>query len=68
MLVQPVITHLALHTMLEASLRKIKCHKHSANAGVSQKPIQKFLDVSELFWMGDSLSYVMDENIDVEPT
>ena len=30
------------HTPLEASLRKIKWHKHSANAGVSQKPIQKF--------------------------
>ena len=23
------------HTLPEASLRKIKCHKHSANAGVS---------------------------------
>ena len=41
------------HTLQEASLRKIKCHKHSANAGVSKKPIQKFWDVSKLFWMGD---------------
>ena len=30
------------HTSLEGSLRKIKSLKHSANAGVSQNPIQKF--------------------------
>ena len=42
-----------LHTSLEATLRKIKLFKQSANAGVSKKPIQKFCDVSQLFWMGD---------------
>ena len=42
-----------LLTSLEASLRKIKSLKHSANEEVSQKPIQKFWDVSQLFWMGD---------------
>ena len=31
---------LSCHTLLEASSRNIKCHKYSANAGVSQKPIQ----------------------------
>ena len=41
------------HTSLEATLRKIKLFKQSANAGVSKKPIQKFCDVSQLFWMGD---------------
>ena len=30
------------HTSLEATLRKIKLFNQSANAGVSQKPIQKF--------------------------
>ena len=40
------------HTSIEASLRKMKCLKHSTNAEVSQKPIQKFWDVSQLLWMG----------------
>ena len=44
---------IGIHTSLEATLRKIKLFKQSANAGVSQKPIQKFWDVSQLFWMGD---------------
>ena len=41
------------HTSLEATLRKIKLFKQSANAGVSKKPIQKFWDMPQLFWMGD---------------
>ena len=45
------------HTSLEASLRKMKCLKHSANAGDSQKPIQKFWDGSQLFWIGDLGDY-----------
>ena len=43
------------HTSLKAtlSLSKIKVFRHSAKAGVSQNPLQKVWDVSELFWMGN---------------
>ena len=41
------------HTSLEPLIRKNKCSRQTANAGDLHLLLERWGDVSELFWMGD---------------